>query len=102
MFNILSRRSRSNLVALLLHPLFYIALNRFAQAQSLPANRETLLHAGDLALNIEVADHRRGLHIHDGLSSRTIDIPESFTLVLKDKTVLRSTDMQVTWVRDSS
>jgi hypothetical protein len=102
MFNILSRRSRSTLFALLLHSLLYIALNRFAQGQSLPANRETLLQAGDLALNIEVADHHlRGLHIHDGLSSRTIEIPESFTLVLKDKTILRSTDMQVTRVSDS-
>jgi hypothetical protein len=102
MFNILSRRSRSKLLAILLHSLLYIALNRFAQGRSLPANRETLLHAGDLSLNIEVADHRfRGLHIHDGLSSRTIEIPESFTLVLKDNTVLRSTDMQVTRVSDS-
>jgi hypothetical protein len=102
MSNILSCRSGSKLLASLLPILLCIAPNSFAQNQGSPAKDNALLHAGDLSLNIEVANqHFGGLHIHDALSSRTIDIPESFVLVLKDKTVLRSTDMQVTRISDS-
>jgi hypothetical protein len=94
MSNILTCRSGRKLLALLLPILLCIALNSFAQN---PAKENALLLAGDLSLNIEVANqHFGGLHIHDALSSGTIDIPEAFTLVLQDKTVLRSTDMQVT------
>ena len=43
-----------------------------------------------------------GYEIEDGLSHRTLRSPEAFTLVLKDKTVLRSSQMQVTKIPDSS
>jgi hypothetical protein len=99
MSNILTCRSGRKLLAPLLPILLCIAPNSFAQN---PAEDNALLHGGDLSLDIEVANqHFGGLHIHDALSSRTIDIPEAFILVLKDKTVLRSTDMQVTRISDS-
>jgi hypothetical protein len=101
MSNILPCRSGHNLLDPLLPILLCIAPNSFAQNQGFPAKDNALLHAGDLSLNIEVANqHFGGLHIHDALSSRTIDIPAAFILVLKDKTVLRSTDMQVTRISD--
>jgi hypothetical protein len=99
MSNILTCRSGRKLLAPLLPILLCIAPNSFAQN---PAKDNALLHAGDLSLNIEVANqHFGGLHIHDAISSRTIDIPEAFILVLKDKTLLRSADMQVTRISDS-
>jgi hypothetical protein len=102
MFNSLSCRFRRKLLC----PLFPILLCRgsigFAQDQSFPAKDNTLLHAANLSLNIEVPNHHfGGLHVHDGFSNRTIDLPESFILVLKDKSVLRSTEMQVTRASDS-
>jgi hypothetical protein len=55
-----------------------------------------------LSIDIEVANHHfDGLHVHDGFSNRTIDLPESFVLELKDKSVVRSTEMQVTRASDS-
>jgi hypothetical protein len=78
MSNILTCRSGRKLLAPLLPILLCIAPNSFAQNQGVPAKDNALLHAGDLSLNIEVANqHFGGLHIHDALSSRTIDIPES-------------------------
>ena len=87
-------------------PLFPILLCSgpfgFAHDPSLPAKNNTLLHAGDLSIDIEVANHHfDGLHVHDGFSNRTIDLPESFVLVFKDKSVVRSTEMQVTRASDS-
>jgi hypothetical protein len=102
MFNFLSCRFRRKLLGPLLPILLCSGPIGFAQDQSLPAKDNTLLHAGDMSLNIEVLNHHfGGLNVHDGFSNRTIDLPESFVLVLKDKSVVRSTEMQVTRASDS-
>jgi hypothetical protein len=102
MFNFLSCRLRRKLSVPLFPMLLCSGPFGFAQNQSLPTKNNTLLHAGDLSLSIEVANHHFGrLHLHDGFSNRTIDLPESFILVLKDKSELRSTEMQVTRTSDS-
>jgi hypothetical protein len=103
MFNFLSWRFGRKLLATLFPILLYSGPIGFAQDQSFPAKDNTLLHAGDLSLNVEVTNHHfGGLHVHDGFLNRTIDLPESFILVLKDKSVLRSTEMQVTRASDST
>jgi hypothetical protein len=68
MSNILTCRSGRTLLAPLLPILLCIVPNSFAQNQGFPAKDNALLHAGDLSLNIEVANqHFGGLHIHDAL-----------------------------------
>lgn len=48
-------------------------------------------------MSVHVADHHfAGLQIHDTISHRTLDMREAFSLVLKDNTQLRSSDMHVT------
>jgi hypothetical protein len=102
MFNILSCQAGRKLSGPLLSILFCVTSVGFAQDQNVSARDNTLLHAGHLSLNIEVANHHfGGLRVHDGFSNRTIDLPESFILVLKDKTVIRSTEMQATRASDS-
>lgn len=60
------------------------------------------LQAGALSVSVDVSGkHFAGLHIHDGISDRTIDMDEAFVLVLKDKSLLRSTNMQVTAISNS-
>jgi hypothetical protein len=67
-----------------------------AHAQA-PSANNILLSAGDLSAHVHIADHHfAGLQIRDTISHRTLNIPEAFTLVLKNNTQLRSTDMQVT------
>ncbi len=90
-------RSEFKLLSILLFILAGAASCCFAQNQTIPANNGALLNAGDLSLRIDVANHHfGGVHVHAGSLHKPIDIPESFVIVLKDKTVLRSTDMQVT------
>jgi hypothetical protein len=99
MFNFLSCRLRRKLLGSVLPVLLCNGLFGFAQEQS---KNNTMLRAGDLSLDINVANHHfDGLHVHDGFSNRTVDLPESFILVLKDKSVLRSTEMQMTRATDS-
>ena len=102
MFNFLSCPFGRNLLGSLLPILLCNGLFGFAKDRSAPVQDDTILHAGDLSFDIQVTNHHfRGLRVHDGFSNRTIDLPESFVLVLKDKSVLRSTDMQVTRASDS-
>jgi hypothetical protein len=75
-----------------------LTYNLIAQGQN-----SSPLQAGALSVSVGVSGNRlRGIHVHDGISDRTFDIGEAFVLVLKDKTVLRSTDMQVTAISDST
>ena len=102
MFNFLFCRFKRKLLGLLFPILICSGPFGVAQDQSLSAKNNTLLHAGDLSLNIEVSNHHfGGFHVRDGFSDRTIDLPESFILVLRDKSVLRSTEMQVTRASNS-
>lgn len=53
-------------------------------------------------MSVDVSGKRfAGLHVRDEISGRTLDIGDAFVLVLKDKTLLRSTDMQVTAISNS-
>jgi hypothetical protein len=102
MFNFLSCQFRRKLLASLFPMLLCNGLFGSAQEQSAPVKDDAMLQADNLSLNIEVTNrHFGGLHVHDGFSNRTIDLPESFILVLKDKSVLRSTEMQVTRTSNS-
>jgi hypothetical protein len=74
-----------------------------AQSHDSASVTASALHSGALSLSVDVAGNRfAGLHVHDGVSGRTIDIGEAFVLVLKDKTLLRSTAMRVSAVSDST
>jgi hypothetical protein len=67
------------------------------RAQDSAAHNGTSLQAGDLSVSVHVSGHHfNGLQVRDAISHRTFDLPEAFALVLKDKTLLRSTDMRVT------
>jgi hypothetical protein len=102
MFNFFSCRFRGKLLSSLLLILLCNGLLGFAQEQNALAKDNTLLHAGNLSFGIKVTNHHfAGLQVHDGFSNRTIDLPESFILVLKDKGVLRSTEMEATRASDS-
>lgn len=102
MFNFLSCPFRHKRLGSLFPILLCNGLFGFAQEQSAPVKDNTILQTDDLSLDIQVTDHHfGGLRVHDGFSNRTIDLPESFVLVLKDKSVLRSTEMQVTKASDS-
>jgi len=80
-------------IALSSHPL---ALGQTASVD------KVLLPAGALSADIHLSNHRfAGLKIHDTNSNRILDIPEAFTLVLKDKTQLRSTDMNASALPNS-
>jgi len=99
MFNFLSCRK---LLGSLFPILLCNGLFAFARDQSAPVKDNAMLQAGDLSINIEVTNrHFGGLHVHDDFSNRTIHLPEAFIVVLKDKSVLRSTEMQVTQASDS-
>jgi hypothetical protein len=101
MFNILSLRSFCALLFVSCSALAASTDVANAQNQSSIRNGESVLQAGALAAHVDVQGHRfAGVHIHDELSDRIFDIPEAFVLVLKDKTQLRSTDMQVTAIAD--
>jgi hypothetical protein len=53
-------------------------------------------------VSVDVSGKRfAGLHVRDEISGRTLDVGEAFVLVLKDKTLLRSTDMQVAAISNS-
>lgn len=54
-------------------------------------------------IHVTVASHARhfgGLYVRDGVSGRKLLIKEAFVIVLKDKTELRSTQMQLTPMPD--
>jgi hypothetical protein len=73
-----------------------------AQDHDAAPKRVSSLRAGALSVSVDVSGKRfAGLHVHDGISHRTIDMNEAFVLVLKDKTLLRSTDMQATAISNS-
>jgi hypothetical protein len=94
--NFFSIPSGPTLILALLAALLSGSPNCLAQIQSTPPSSATSLHAGALSLNLDIAGNRfTGLHVHDAISGHTIDIPEAFVLVLKDKTILRSTNMQI-------
>jgi len=90
-----------NLVTLSAAAFLALSCIHAAHAQTSRPNNPTL-SSGALSASVHV-DHQRfaGLQIQDGLSHRTLDIPEAFTLVLQDKTELRSTNMQVTPLHES-
>ena len=71
-------------------PLFLTILS------TVPGNCLAQSHGSALSVNVDVSGKRfAGLHVHDDISGRTLDIGEAFVLALKDKTLLRSTDMQI-------
>jgi hypothetical protein len=71
-----------------------------ARAQAVAPARA--LSAGALSISVHLANHHfAGMQVHDAISHRTISLPEAFTLSLKDNTLLRSTDMQVTELPES-
>ncbi len=91
------RQSECKLLSILLFIVVGAASCCFGQNQINSAKNVTLLNAGDLSLKIGVTNHHfEGVRVRAGFLHRPIDIRESFVIVLKDKTVLRSTDMQVT------
>ncbi len=77
-------------------PLFLTILS------TIPGNCLAQSQGSALSVNVDVSGKRfAGLHVHDDISGRTLDIGEVFVLVLKDKTLLRSTDMQVIAISNS-
>ena len=96
-----TRLSPRTLSTVLAAAFITLSFNHPVHAQTDPPNK-VALSAGALSVSVRIADrHFGGLQIQDTLSHRTLDIPEAFTLVLKDKAELRSTSMQVTALRDS-
>jgi hypothetical protein len=68
-----------------------------ARAQASASHMGTSLQAGALSVSVHVSDdHFAGIQVRDAISRRTLDLPEAFVLVLKDKTQLRSTGMRIT------
>jgi len=64
----------------------------FCRAQG--SIRNATLKSGTLSVRVETRDHRiAGLSLYDAVSGRTIRIEEAFVLILKDQTILRSTEM---------
>jgi len=74
-----------------------------AQTQ-LPALRpDSLLKSGALSVRVKISDnHFAGLSVNDDNSGRSLKMNEAFLLVLKDQTVLRSTDMQMSATLDAT
>jgi hypothetical protein len=80
----------------------FIALPCTPLACAQEAAPAKVLTAGAISISVHVANHHlAGLQVHDSISHRTLNLPEAFTLTLKDNTQLRSTDMQATALRDS-
>ncbi len=59
------------------------------------------IHASALRARVDLHDgHFDGLSVTDNISGRTLNMKEGFVVVLKNKTELRSTDMQLTQIAD--
>jgi len=98
-----SIQSISALFLVVLSMLPGITTSCLAQNHGAAPKSGSSLPAGALSLSVDVAGNRlAGIHVHDGISDRTFDIGEAFVLVLKDKTTLRSTDMQATRISSST
>gem|GEM_PF-6365293 len=70
--------------------------NGLAQSHGSAPKHGISLRDGALSVSVDVSSKRfAGLHVHDDIFGRTLDIGEAFVLALKDKTLLRSADMQV-------
>ena len=75
--------------------LFCFALGAvLAQAQKPPVRFE--LSTPNLTITARSAHGKfSGLHLQDGMGRRSLDFPEAFTLVLKNKSLIRSTAMRM-------
>jgi len=71
------------------------------EEQSSPAGY-TVFRANDLTVMIKISgNHFAGLRVQDKVTGRTLDIPQAFTIVLKDKSLLQSATMSMTAVSGS-
>lgn len=59
------------------------------------------LQSGALSIQVRAENHRfAGLVLRDDLSDRTIAVSEAFVLIMKDQSVLRSTEMKMSAISD--
>jgi hypothetical protein len=73
------------------------------QVQRSGRTQDVVLKASDLTVSIKATSHRlAGLHVGEHVDTKTLDIPEAFVIVLKDKSILRSTEMLMTPPLDQS
>ncbi len=78
-----------------------LSLLSMSQSLAQRSSGDKVLHSGALSVQIRARnDHFAGLLLQDSHSNRTIAISEAFVLVLKDKSVLRSTEMKMTAISD--
>lgn len=67
------------------------------------AGQTSEIHASDLRARVAMhSGHFDGLSVQDNISGRSLSMKEAFVIVLKDKTELRSTQMQLSPIADSS
>jgi hypothetical protein len=96
MFNILFLRHQCIVLACFA-TMLRIAPISSAQAQQSSRADETVLRADDLTVTITTSDDRfAGLRMQDKVTGRTLEISDAFTIVLKDKSTLRSAMMSMT------
>jgi hypothetical protein len=92
------RRSPYSITKLLIGVAWVLACFRPVLAQ----DSRVSLRSGALIATPSVKGHHfSGLQIRDGVSHRTIDVPQAFVLILKGGTELRSTDMHATAIAES-
>ncbi|QMV18347.1 enterotoxin [Granulicella sp. 5B5] len=73
-----------------------------ASAQGSARQNETTVHTGPLTLHVDMqAGQFKGIHLHDTISNRELELPEAFVLVLKDHTELRSSALHATRIADT-
>jgi hypothetical protein len=98
-FEFMSRMSFCGLAAILLTLIPWV----HGAAQLSASNQRYKMHADAMGVEVDIRGAQfLGLRVQDEISHRTISMEQAFVLVLKDHTEIRSTEMQVTPLDDST